>query len=685
MMHKRILAAATAAVLALGMSMGGAGAALATEFIDSSVVQSSSLESSRVVDSGEGGGGGGGTGVRRCNDEPGFTLGTKYEIGKGGVDVSGSRTFDWGTLSWTAQQLIFTAKPGWTVDLCVKGGSEEMNSVSPGTGTVTINRVQAISHFMWVDPRFTAPVATAAITVVPANCFSGTTISGAVVGTVLATFGPVTPNGNETSSIVATATAPALFAQGEFDPADGVVNEDRTTKTFTVATNPELPGDDPLCVRGLASVEVSFVAPECDTPELLTVTVSDLVNARVKAGSLVQGDGTFVVTFEMTTPGVFDTNKQATEFAKDGRALTVSYSEDFRELTLSGSLAGPIPGDDPLCVSPVATALITVVPANCFSGTTISGAVVGTVLATFGPVTPNGNETSSIVATATAPALFAQGEFDPADGVVNEDRTTKTFTVATNPELPGDDPLCVRGLASVEVSFVAPECDTPELLTVTVSDLVNARVKAGSLVQGDGTFVVTFEMTTPGVFDTNKQATEFAKDGRALTVSYSEDFRELTLSGSLAGPTRVCFDPPSLANWPASAVATPQICTPSGPRSGAITVQLSTGPAGNENPVRYYLAFGTAEQRELTSATTAVPTGAYTVTAETSDSADSVNNEGNTATFAVVVGAPAGGTCDLPTLAFTGASELTGVAGLIALLLTLTGVAMLAAQRRARV
>jgi hypothetical protein len=112
--------------------------------------------------------------------------------------------------------------------------------------------------------------------------------------------------------------------------------------------------------------------------------------------------------------------------------------------------------------------------------------------------------------------------------------------------------------------------------------------------------------------------------------------------------------------------------------------------------VRYYLGFGTADQRELITATTSMPAGAYTVTAKAFENADSVNNAGNTATFVVLVGAAVAGTCELPTLAFTGdselptlaltgANELTGVAGLIALLLTLTGVALLAAQRRARV
>jgi hypothetical protein len=284
-------------------------------------------------------------------------------------------------------------------------------------------------------------------------------------------------------------------------------------------------------------------------------------------------------------------------------------------------------------------------------------------------VSLSGAESLSYVVTFTAPvgSLFANGTSElvvsgPLDAVL------------------GDED-CVFPLTDAFLAFNPATCLVGQTLNGSgfVFDAELAQLAGTPVVDDDGSFTVVF--TAIGARTTFDQSPDAAMAGRLV----SDSGKTLTFTGMLAGPNADECQLPSLANWPASAVATPQICTPSGPRSGAITVQLSTGPAGNENPVRYYLAFGTAEQRELTSATTAVPTGAYTVTAETSDSADSVNNEGNTATFAVVVGAPAGGTCDLPTLAFTGASELTGVAGLIALLLTLTGVALLAAQRRARV
>jgi len=139
---------------------------------------------------------------------------------------------------------------------------------------------------------------------------------------------------------------------------------------------------------------------------------------------------------------------------------------------------------------------------------------------------------------------------------------------------------------------------------------------------------------------------------------------------------------PELPNWPASATATNQVCSVFGMNSGTIAVQFSVGPVSNPNPVRYYLAYGTAQQQELTSAVTAVPPGQHLVTAVASISTDSVNDAGNTAVLPVTAGAASAENCDLPTLAFTGASgALTGM-GALALLLTLVGAGVVVARRR---
>jgi hypothetical protein len=149
-----------------------------------------------------------------------------------------------------------------------------------------------------------------------------------------------------------------------------------------------------------------------------------------------------------------------------------------------------------------------------------------------------------------------------------------------------------------------------------------------------------------------------------------------------------CIDLPPLPNWPASVSDADQVCTPSGSLvSGSITVVFPVGSEENPNPVRYYLAFGTPQQVELTSATTAVAPGTYVVTAQAFLPTDSVNNSGRTVTFEpLTVGASNDVTCtELDTLAFTGTSEITSWLGVLAVLLTVAGMGFVLRRHRVEV
>ncbi|MFN4002541.1 hypothetical protein [Microcella sp.] len=139
---------------------------------------------------------------------------------------------------------------------------------------------------------------------------------------------------------------------------------------------------------------------------------------------------------------------------------------------------------------------------------------------------------------------------------------------------------------------------------------------------------------------------------------------------------------PELPNWPASVTAADQVCSPLGMTGGTITVQFSTGPEGNPTPVRYYLAYGTPQQQELTSAVTAVAPGSHVVTAVATVSTDSINDAGNTAVFPVTVDAAADQECELPTLALTGATSALAGLGAFSLLLLLIGFGIMTARRQ---
>ena len=74
------------------------------------------------------------------------------------------------------------------------------------------------------------------------------------------------------------------------------------------------------------------------------------------------------------------------------------------------------------------------------------------------------------------------------------------------------------------------------------------------------------------------------------------------------------------------------------------------------------------------------------MTAVVTDPNDSVNDSGTSDEFTVVVAGQDADECgELETLAYTGASDLTGAFGLAALLITLTGMGMVVARRRAEV
>lgn len=355
MLRTRILAAATVAILALGMSVGGAGAALAAPPP----------------------GVGGGPADSPCNFEPGFTddgvHGQKYNI-PDDVASSGTMTFDWGTLSWTAQQLVFTANPGWTVDLCVKGGSQEQNSIVLDTGSTTIDRVQNISHFMWANPTFTAPLAEASISTTPRDCETGTSWNLAGASITNATWGaPVISGG--TITITATATGGALFAAG-----DGV-SGDRTTKTFT-ATYDE-PGGEQCVQTPVATAAVTVEPRNCFVPTSLTIDT--LASLNVTWGEPVIADGTISITATATGGALFEEGLSGVSGDRTQRTFSATFEE-----------AG---GD--VCVLPTIDVTAAMTPLTCEPG---SGSFTAGL---FDPSDPNADKLTWTSTDGTVPSETA--------------------------------------------------------------------------------------------------------------------------------------------------------------------------------------------------------------------------------------------------------------------------------------
>lgn len=112
-MLKRFLAVLTTAVLVLGLSLGATATASAS-----------------------------------ANSETCNSIGyTKFDAS------SGSKTLGWGSLTWSGQSLNYVLGDGWSVDLCIKSGSQAGTTTYQdvtGSGTLTIS--QEISHIGYKDP-----------------------------------------------------------------------------------------------------------------------------------------------------------------------------------------------------------------------------------------------------------------------------------------------------------------------------------------------------------------------------------------------------------------------------------------------------------------------------------------------------------------------------------------------------
>jgi hypothetical protein len=365
---------------------------------------------------------------------------------------------------------------------------------------------------------------------------------------------------------------------------------------------------------------------------------------------VVTGDDEVVITAEI------DDSADGGPFVfADG--ATKSWTQDFVEVT------------DEDCVLPVTNAFLAFNDATCLEAQSldIDNFAFDSELAKLESTDVDSDGNYTVVFTAIGDdTVFDQSPDVTLDGrVVSNAGKTLTFTgtlAAPNTELctviPVVDPFsfvdtCLLG-GSYTLEFV-------EGITYYVT--VNSGTPF-AVVFGDGETSQTY----PAAQGDTVSAVPVADPGYVLSADQPTPF-DRTFTTYAEGEC----DLPVLANWPASVTATDEVCTPFGATSGSITVQFSTGSEANPNPVRYYTAYGTPQQLELTSESTTVPAGDYVVTAVATDPTDSINDSGNTAVFALTVGAADESDCDLPTLAYTGASNAVTGIGIGAVIIILAG------------
>ena len=311
MLRTRILAAATATLLALGMAAGGASPAIASDHSAAGTpCDSIGYEKPDSL-----------------NDLPN--------------DAEGSATFDWGTITWDSPEVEVTVNDSYVVGICVKGGNTYPTESGPlfsddnvvdGTEIDwTYSHGFGLSHLGY--KLYSA--ASASIAFNDATCSTSQTLNvGGFVATN-ATFGdPVYDGANYT--VVATANSGAYFPDGDD------VSLDNTTKTFSGTLSPPNPE---LCPVATASID--FTAPTCATGEQLNEDGFMVSNAELTSSEVV--DGSYTVVFTATGDALF--------------ASGPGVSDDRTTLTFTGTLD---PKNEQLCV--VVEASFTLPPATCEVG-----------------------------------------------------------------------------------------------------------------------------------------------------------------------------------------------------------------------------------------------------------------------------------------------------------------------------
>ena len=398
---------------------------------------------------------------------------------------------------------------------------------------------------------------------------------------------------------------------------------------------------------GVATASVDTTDPSCFSGETLD-----------ESGFSVSDGVTWSVIDDGATSGAFEVLFTAPEGSL--------FSNGTRTLMATGDLA-PALGEDE-CVLPVTNAFLAFTDATCLESQAldVDGFLFDSELASIDETTVEENGDYTVVFTAVgANTTFDQSPDVDAEGrEVSTDGKTLTFTGTL--EGPNEE-LCEQ-LPVVDPFEYVDTC-----LTATYTLYFVEGLTYWVTVNDDEPFEV--------VFGENEVSKTFAANPGDYVLATPVANPGYVLDPNQPAPLDRTFNTypdgcqlPELANWPASATATDEVCTPFGVTSGSITVQFSTGPEENPNPVRYYLAYGTDDEQELTAETTTLPDGDYVVTAVLTDPEDSLNDSGSDpVSLPLTIGAADESDCDLPTLAITGASNAVTGVGIGAVIIILAG------------
>jgi hypothetical protein len=337
MLRRRILAAATATVLALGMSVGGAGAALANHNGGDPLpaVTGVTIDDSSAV----------------CNGA-GYE---KPESPNGGTDKSaGTWEAAWGTITWDGSSISWQLNEGYDVDLCVKGSTllahVDTSAIPSGSYNFTAHVGHEISHVGFrVNTTPPPPSVTPSFTTSDERCDNGVLLVGGSI-TVDTQDGAISyevtdADGNVVSDL--SNLPPGTYTVTPTATGEATLNLDGYDSTAVIGA---FDGDCDLPTLGTASVAFTYTAPTCELAQTVEVNVAGSANASLEStDTSVPGQVTFFFiadedsVFNESEPPVFD---------GPGTEPTVSLveiSDDFSELTV---VVQVLPANEELCDDP---------------------------------------------------------------------------------------------------------------------------------------------------------------------------------------------------------------------------------------------------------------------------------------------------------------------------------------------
>ncbi len=728
MLHKRLLAAATATFLALGMAVGGASPAMAAKPGDAGKPVSSSTP---VV-----------TGAVTTIDDNGLTCDKVDGYSKPDSMNASSGTYTaqapdaWGSVSWDGSVFSWSLNSGWDVDFCVKGGTKvvlidtsEFDGTSYDFKSATGN---GISHVGFDIIGFTLPLVAASTSSTPENCLDGNgsiTFAGdeGVTYTVEGIDGTFEPgdvlDGLNAGEYEITAIAPSGYGidgDASFTETVGSTSIDCELPLVEASTSstPE------NCLDGNGSITFAGDEGVTYTVEGIDGTfepgdVLDGLNAGeyeitaiAPSGYGIGGDASFTETVGSTSilctlPLVEASTSSSPENCLDGNGSITFIGDEGVTFTVEGIDGTFEPGDelDGLNAGDYE------ITASAPSGYGIDGDA--TFTETVGstsvdcPVEPldatasadptptncldgNGSITFGDDAGVTYTVEGIEGEFGPGDTIDNltagEYAITATadegyeltnsgeFSVEVEFEFVDCEPPTF-GTASVTFDWTAPTCELPGAVSINeelTSNAVLIEPEFEMAAMSEQTF--TFRAAVDSVFSASEGPFLIPATGPGAPTIISTEITEegtlLTVVISIPAKivdTVLCGDLTTKPLTEGSVTFTQPDCLGN---PGSFTLSNEPGVVWTVDGV---VVEG---NKTYTAAAGSTPT----IVASLVDSEEFGFQPGQQTVWNLSFIAPTN--CDLTTLAITGASNALSGLGMVAILIMMAGTGLVVARRR---